>query len=98
MARRPANNPGARENQLIDLAVDLAEKQLREGTASAMVVHHFLKMASPREQLERQRLETENDHLRAKIEGLQSFQKIEERYENAIKAFGIYRGEVPDDL
>ena len=29
---RPALTPEARENQLISLAVDLAEKQLREGT------------------------------------------------------------------
>ena len=34
---RPATTPEARENQMIALAVDLAEKQLIEGTASSQV-------------------------------------------------------------
>lgn len=37
---RPALTPEARENQLISLASDLAEKQLREGTASSQVITH----------------------------------------------------------
>lgn len=35
---RPALTPEARENQLAALAVDLAERQLREGTASSQVM------------------------------------------------------------
>lgn len=42
----PATTPEARENQLIALAVDLAEKQMREGTASAQVITHYLKLGS----------------------------------------------------
>ena len=41
---RPALTPEARENQLISLAVDLAEQQLRDGTASSQVITHFLKL------------------------------------------------------
>ena len=37
---RPALTPEARENQMIALAVDLAEKQLLEGTASSQVITH----------------------------------------------------------
>ena len=39
---RPALTPEARENQLISLAVDLAEEQLRDKTASSQVITHFL--------------------------------------------------------
>ena len=46
---RIATSPEARENQLIALAVDLAEQQLRDGTASSQVISHFLKMASTKE-------------------------------------------------
>lgn len=92
MARRRAINPEARENQLIDLAVDLAEKQLAEGTASPMVIAHYIKMGSTKERLEREKLKRENEHLRAKTESLQSAKRLEEIYQNAIDAFMDYRG------
>lgn len=98
MGRRPARTPEARENQLIKLAVNLAEKQLAEGTASAMVITHYLRMGSPKERLEREKLEQENAHLRAKIDSLQSYQKVEELYNNAVEAFQVYRGGDPSGV
>lgn len=92
MARRPAVSPEARENQLIDLAVDLAEKQLSEGTASAMVITHYLRMGSPKERLEREKLQRENEHLRAKVESLESARRIENLYNDAMLAFRSYHG------
>ena len=92
MARRRAMTPEARENQLIDLAVDLAEKQLAEGTASPMVIAHYIKMGSTKERLEREKLRRENEHLRAKTESLQSAKHLEEIYKEAIDAFRDYRG------
>ena len=50
---RPALTPEARENQLVSLAVDLAEKQLREGTASSQVITHYLKLGSTKERIEK---------------------------------------------
>lgn len=91
MGRR-ARTPEARENQLIDLAVDLAEKQLSEGTASAMVITHYLKMGSMKERLEREKLQAENEHLRAKTETLEAARKSDEKLERAIKAFTRYSG------
>ena len=41
---RPALTPEARELQMISLAVDLAERQLLEGTASSQVITHYLKL------------------------------------------------------
>lgn len=89
---RPALTPEARENQMISLAVDLAEQQLREGTASSQVITHFLKLATKKEQIEREILEKQKDLIIAKTESLQSAKKIEELYENAIAAMRSYGG------
>ena len=89
----PALTPEARENQLISLAVDLAEQQLMDGTASSQVITHFLKLASSKEKLEKEKLQNENVLLKTKVEALQSAQRIEELYADAIKAMSIYRGE-----
>lgn len=89
---RPAIDPEARQNQLIALAVDLAEQQLRDGTASSQVITHYLKQGSIRERLERERLEEENKLLRAKTEQLKSEKRSEELIEEALKAFRNYAG------
>ena len=94
---RPALTPEARENQMISLAADLAEKQLMEGTASSQVITHYLKLGSTRERLEREKIERENELLRAKVESLQSAHRSEELYENALKAFRRYSGEEDSD-
>ena len=94
---RPALSPEARENQLISMATDLAEKQLREGTASSQVIAHFLKLGTSKTQLEKEKLEEENKLLRAKTESLQSAKRVEELYENAIKAMREYSGHGESD-
>lgn len=94
---RPALTPEARENQLISLAVDLAEKQLIEGTASSQVISHYLKLGSTKERLEKEKLEEENKLLRAKTEALQSAKRIEELYASAISAMRKYSGRDDSD-
>lgn len=94
---RPALTPEARENQLISLAVDLAEKQLQEGTASSQVITHYLKLGSTKERLEKEKLAEENKLLRARTEALQSAKKQEELFEQAIKAMRRYSGNDDDD-
>lgn len=88
--RRPATTPEARENQLISLAVDLAERQLADGTASSQVLTHYLKLGSSREKLEQERLKMEVDLMEAKREMLASQQRVEELYEGAIRAMRSY--------
>ena len=90
---RPASNPEARENQMISLAVDLAEKQLLEGTASSQVITHYLKLGSTKERLEKEKLEEENKLLKAKTEALQSQKRVEELYANALAAMRNYSGQ-----
>lgn len=92
-ARRPALTPEARESQLISYAIDLVEKRLIEGTASSQETTHFLKLASSKSRLERERLELENELTKAKTKALQSQERIEELYANAIKAMSQYNGQ-----
>lgn len=89
---RPALSPEARENQMIALAVDLAEQQLRDGTASSQVITHFLKLGSMRERLERERLEEENKLLKAKTEAIEASKNNASLYEDAIRAMRNYSG------
>ena len=89
---RPGLTPESRENQMIALAVDLAEKQLLEGTASSQVITHFLKLGSTKERLEKEKLEEENKLLRARTEALQSAKRVEELYSDAIAAMRKYSG------
>lgn len=88
----PARTEEEREKQLINLAENLAEKQLREGTASAQVIAHYLKLASSRERIEKEILQKQKELLVAKTESLQSQQRTEELYRDAIEAMKIYSG------
>jgi EAL domain-containing protein (putative c-di-GMP-specific phosphodiesterase class I) len=90
--RRPALSPEARENQLISLAVDLAEQQLQQGTASSQVITHYLKLGSSKERIEKEILEKQKILIDAKTQQIQSSQKIEELYANALSAMQQYSG------
>lgn len=87
---RPALTPESREQQLVSLAVDLAEQQLIDGTASSQVITHFLKLGSTRAELERAKLEHETKLLEAKTESIQSQKNMEELYSQAIDALKSY--------
>jgi hypothetical protein len=89
---RPALTPEGRENQLISLANDLAEKQMLEGTASSQVITHYLKLGSTRERLEKELLEKQKELIDAKTQALQSAKTIEELYANAMRAMKKYSG------
>ena len=93
-ARKPATTPEQRENELISSAIDLAEDQIHNGTASAQVITHFLKLGSTRERLEQQRLEHENELTRVRIEALESQKRVEEMYFEALQAMRSYSGDV----
>lgn len=89
---RPAISPEARENQLISLAVDLAERQLMDGSASSQVITHFLKLGTTRAELEKEKLKRENKVLEAKAKAYESSEEIKTLYENALKAMRDYSG------
>ena len=96
--RRPrATSAEARERQLIADANDLAERQIRQGNASAAVITHFLKLGSTREKFERERLENENALLRAKVDQLASAKNVEQLYSEALQAMRAYQGQPSED-
>lgn len=90
---RTATTEQGRENQLISLAIDVAEKQLIDGTASSQVITHYLKLGSTRERLEQERLQRENELLVSKVEALKSAKKVEELYADALEAMRSYSGQ-----
>lgn len=93
--RRPATTPEAREDQLIAAAVDLAAKQLEDGTASAQVITHFLKLGSSTEQLAQEKARQDIDLAKAKIEAMASAKRVEEMYGEALNAMRAYGGHAP---
>jgi hypothetical protein len=94
---QPAVTEESRENQLVSLAIDLAEKQLAEGTASSQVITHYLKLGSTREKLEQERLHRENLLLDSKVEMMASAKRVEELYGQALDAMRLYAGRAMDD-
>lgn len=94
---RPAINPEQRENQMISLAVDLAEKQLLEGTASSQVITHYLKLGTKKEKIERDILEKQKELITAKTEALKSQKRVEELYAEALTAMRRYNGQGDSD-
>lgn len=90
--QRPAASPEERENQLIALATDLAERQLIEGTAKSQVIVHYLKLGSTKERLEKEILEQQKELMAAKTEAIQSAKRVEELYANAMSAMRRYSG------
>lgn len=89
---RPAESSEARENQMISLAIDLAEQQLRDGTASAQVITHYLKLGSTKDKIEREILAEQKKLVKAKTDALESAKRVEELYEDALKAMRTYTG------
>ena len=90
--QQPAITEESRENQLVSLAIDLAEKQLEAGTASSQVITHYLKLGSTREKLEQERLHRENLLLDSKVEMMASAKRVEELYGQALDAMRMYAG------
>ena len=82
---------------MIAAAIDLAETQLLNGTASSQVLTHFLKLGSIRERKELEYLELQKDLIKAKTESIQSAQRVEELYTNALNAMRNYSGNRGDD-
>lgn len=93
----PPRTAEAREQMLKGLAMDLAEKQLRDGTATSQLTTTVLKMASVREELELEKLRNENKMLEAKAEALAGQAAAQAMYEDALKAFRTYSGNGLDE-
>ena len=89
---RPALTPESRENQMIALAVDVAEEQMRNGTASSQIITHYLKLGTMRERLEMKKIEQEIELQKAKTKALANAEEIKILYQDALKAMQRYSG------
>ena len=87
----PARGIKRREDQLISLAADLAQRQLEEGTASPSVITHFLKLGTTNAELERLKLEREIALMSSKEAALESQTRSEDLFQKALDAFASYR-------
>lgn len=92
----PAGTAEARENQLISLAVDLAEKKLLDGTASSQILIHYLKLGSTKMELEKEKIRKENILLQAKASAIESSKRTEELFQKALVAMREYGGAQDD--
>lgn len=89
----PAMSPERREQQMILLAYDAAEERIRNGTASSAEIVHFLKLGSSKERLEQEDKRRDIELKSAKTEAIQSAQRIEALYSEALMAMKKYSGQ-----
>ena len=92
----PALTDEAQENKMIDLAVRLAEKQLRDGTASSQVITHYLKLGSTTAKLEKELLKKQIKFTEAKTKNASAADQNADLLNKAISAMQQYRGESND--
>lgn len=99
MARRsnPATSAKGRENQLISLAADLAEKKLRDGSASSQLICTLLNFASMKQKLEIEKLKSDISLAEAKKKNMENADGIMELYSDALNAFKSYKGSNEED-
>lgn len=87
----------ARENYLANLAYELIEKKIKDGTASSQILCMLVGMKSEKAQLENEKLRSDLDVANAKIKNLEKQTTSEELMEKALAAFKSYSGQVDDD-
>lgn len=85
------------EARLIALATDLAEQQLRDGTASSQVIAHYLKLGTVKAQIELEREREEIKLLKAKTEAIEMGKEHKAMVEAAINAMRNYSGNGDED-
>jgi len=90
--RAPAVTPEQRNNQLVSMSFDAAEKMIMDGKATSQLLVHFLKQQTARDNLELAKLEKENMLLEARTSQISAGEDVRELYQNAIAAMTEYKG------
>ena len=88
----PASSDEERTLQMASLAMDLAEKRLREGRASSAEILYFVKQGSEEARLERAKLAEDVKLIQARVADIERSKNTEELYAKAISAFQEYQG------
>lgn len=89
---RKALSDEARINQLAAMAYDLVEERIRDKTASASEVVQILRMASPREQQELEKLRADTKLSEAKVTAIETNERYEQELKDAMEAWRGYAG------
>ena len=90
--QRPARTAEERQDQLINLAIDEAERQITKGIATSQIIAHYLKLATERERAEITRINGEIELQKAKIEAMAGQARQEQMFNDAVNAFRGYQG------
>lgn len=93
---RKAISPERREDQIIAMAMDEAEKRIRDGTASNQLLVHFLKLGSTKDRLEKEILAEQKKLIKAKTSDIESARDTRELFKEAISAMKTYSGEAEE--
>lgn len=98
MAKKSPKRSGkAQESYIISLAMNEAEKRIKDGTASSQLLCHFLDLATEKKRLENKKLESDVKVAEAKIKQINQAIADGELYQQAIEAFQRYSGHSEDD-
>ncbi len=93
----PARTGEGRMNQLVDLAVELAEQRLRDGSASSQIIVTLLNYGTAKFKLEMEKLKSELELSDAKIKHMQMQETSQQAFEEAMEAFKSYKGDYSYD-
>lgn len=91
-------DPLAREQQMIGLAVDLAEQKLRDGTATSQIIEHYLKLAATKTTLDIELAKQQLMLMQAKTEAINADNSAKRDYEEVLRAFRSYGGDEEYDI
>lgn len=93
----PARTVEGREQQMMALAMDLAEQKLRDGSASNQLICHFLKQATVMAEIEKEKALADTELQKAKVKSINDAKSMEETYNRAIEALKSYQGTPEED-
>lgn len=100
MAKRKqvsAKTPEARENQLINKAVNEVERRLDNGTISSQLLTLLLKLATTKYQLEIEKLRSDISLQQAKEQEIEDKASNSDLYAQALAAFRSYKGDISEE-
>lgn len=92
VAPPPDKNPDNRFQQIAALGLKRLEERLVSGEATGAEIVYAIQFADPLRPLKKAKLARENELLKSKKEAIDSAQKTEELYANAIAAMRSYHG------
>ena len=86
----PALTVEGRFDQLVNLAVDLAEERLRDKSASNQLISEIIRYGSQKEKLTREKIHMETQMLAAKADALRAQETSTQLLQEAMRAMTEY--------